>query len=534
MIINKGVINNSHEYSKYMFERRTYYLSGLIYKDDVVEGEATIIAIEEEYEETGKLCFRDIKGAFVLIVVDESKTLVFTDNSNMRCLYYRGDKISDSFLEIATSTENNEFDIDAICEFLVLGAPYFGKTLIKNICVTQSINYYVLESNKIKVENKEIGDIEYPGSVNDPNVFFDNLAGAIKERKATLSLTGGYDSRMIFATLKNKIKVNPFISGDNMKDPDIVVAGKTANAGDEEVEVVLVPKPKVNDKIIEELFSFGDGLELMFTSSKIRKMGFIKDRVNKGFDLYISGDGGPRHKDWNWIQDFPFYKRSKTNIIRYYYQNVEIIKEQNEWLSEKMKVKYNNLAPSFCKQLKKYAKKTNTESYDSFGFETLSDFMKIGMNNISRYINMYAPLWELDLVRYSYALPRKERFFCNYMRRVTTNGDKNVARVNTVYHTSSSSELKYKIKDVIGFMFQYIERGTRYLGRKILKRTLFVGKVQTWEIESQLCNLQIIEKALEYCIEKDLICSNINKNGISKENLMKILHIYMLGKVSNI
>jgi len=157
-----------------------------------------------------------------------------------------------------------------------------------------------------------------------------------------------------------------------------------------------------------------------------------------------------------------------------------------------------------------------------------SSTVKLPYTSYSKFISSYAPLWELELVRYSYHLPRRKRFFYNSMRDITTKANPAIARIPTGYGTTASNEAPYVIRDVFFQIVDYFKKACRLVSRKVLKKSLFVGRVTTWSTEQEVRELDLSKKALEYCIQKGYIAEGTNLSEISYSLLGRIIQIYML------
>jgi|LSQX01.2.fsa_nt_gb hypothetical protein len=531
MLLNysKGFINYD-EYQRVEYRSLNVYYRGIIWMRGKKAGRESIEYLIEKYVETGKIPYIELFGAFSCIVEhSDGRAILFTDNSNMHCFFVGDIAIGTNFLEVAKENDADSFDLDALCEFISLGGVYFGKTLLKGINLTNNNKAYIYDNGELIIIEKEIGGIDAPTSITDANKFFSEMAYALSEYKVTLSLTGGYDSRMVFACLNNYIPISTFISGDNDTDSDIVVSQRVTSAAGKEQELIRMPKPEISEDYIRYLFEYAQGVVPFLNDGYMRVSNFIQERADKGYNCYLTGDGGPRHKDWYWVQDFPFYRKKQTNVTRFYNQRIEDIKNYIPW-GRILRGKYSQMQNRIVHTLSKFVKETNTQSYDSFGFEVLGDStVKLPYSTFSEHIPSYAPLWELELVRYSYRLPRRKRFFNNSMRDITTKANPAISKIPTGYGTTASSELPYILRDVFFQLIDYFKKASRLLGRKVLKRSLFVGKVTTWTTEQEVRKLNLSSKALDYCIRQGYISEGKNTSDISYSFLGRIIQIYMLG-----
>ena len=222
---------------------------------------------------------------------------------------------------------------------------------------------------------------------------------------------------------------------------------------------------------------------------------FKKHLGEKNTILFLTGDGGALHKDWEWMQDLPFYHRRKTNLNRFYDQRIEFLK-YNNYLGEKLCPVYTNQKKRILAHLKEYSRSINTESYD-FLYYYISGNRRLYYNLHEFGVFMYAPLNEFEYVRYSYHLPRRKRFFYNQIRKLTTGANKQVARIPTNYATTASSEVRYLMRDVFLQGIDYSKKAIRMFGRKFFNRSFFVSAPFEWDIDD-IRLLPYASEALSY------------------------------------
>lgn len=528
----KGMVNTDG-FESFESNGNTYYYSGIIWMRGKKAGKESVQEIATIYEKHGSIPFIEIFGSFYCVIQRSNGDIMFfTDNSNMHC-YYMGKKaIGTNYLEVIRENGAKKFNNEALCELFALGGVYFGKTLIDEIELSEFDKYYICSKDAIRVENKNIGGIDGETSIQDVNEFFKEMAYALSDLKVTLSLTGGYDSRMVFACLKEYVAIDVFISGDNEKDSDIVCSQKVARVGGSQIEIIKTEKPKITDEYIKFLFEYAQGLAPFLNDGYMRISEFIKNRAEKEYDCYLTGDGGVLHKDWWWLQDLPYYRKKMIDFNKFYFQRIRYSDESVPWgvtLEEKEKL----LREKTVKEFMKFRMPFNTQTYDTLYFNVNGKKISSNYSIHSNHIWTYAPLWELELVRYSYHLPRRKRFFYNSMREITTKASKDIARVPTNYGTTASSEPLYICRDVFFQGVDYFKKACRMLGRKVFNKNFFVGNPVTWSAEADLRNLPIAHKALDYVIENGFIEEGTKLDDISYTLLGRLIQVYMLAQFMN-
>jgi hypothetical protein len=319
------------------------------------------------------------------------------------------------------------------------------------------------------------------------------------------------------------------MSCSDENDPDVYWAKRAAQATGATLEIVHVEKPVISEAYVRQLFDYADGLSAFLDDNYMRIRAFMLDRSDGRYTAYLTGDGGPRHKDWYWIQDLPFYRRRHTDVGRFYDQRIQVIRTSIP-LGKRLESHYRGLRSRMVSSMQPYVMQLNTQSYDSIGFHVLGDLVKVKYSIHSRVVASYAPLWELELVRYSYHLPRKKRFYYNSMREIMTAHSKPLALTPTVYGTTASSELRYLARDVVFQGIDYLKKATRLVGRSLLHRNLFVGQRTTWSGESDVRALAMTRDAMEYCVKEDLIGPNTRQDEVTYATLGRMIQIYLLAE----
>jgi hypothetical protein len=508
----------------------TYLYRGLFYLRGHRAGAESIKAFAQASLETGRMPFRMAFGAFSCAVVQpDGAATFFTDNSDLDCLYVSSGAISDSFIQLVEREPSPAFDDDALCELLVLGGVFFGRTLVRDIATTEYDRAYQCADGSIRSVDKGIGPFDATSTVEDVQAFFRDMAHALAGHRVTLSLTGGYDSRLVLAGLMEHLPLEVFISGSDETDPDIRWARRAASAAGMNLEIVRVDKPAIDEALVRRLFEEGDGVVAAIDDDGIRISAFMHERRDRGYTCYVTGDGGVRHKDWYWLQDLPFYRRRRTNVAGFYDQRIQIVTTPIPF-GRRLQGRSRALRQRMIDGMRRHVKSLNTQSYDAIGFHLQGDLVKVKYATRSRLVPSYAPLWELELVRHSYHLPRRSRFFYNSMRAVITQVSRPLARTPTVYGTTASSEPRYLARDVFYQGIDYATKAARLVGRKFAHRNLFVGHVVTWSAEREIRGLDLASRAVAWAIDEDLMAEGTTIDRLAYRTLGRLVHVYLLAE----
>ncbi len=514
----------------YKFDNTTIHVDGLIYVYGKKAGKETVEWLFESIQRTGCIPYEELRGAYTCIIQEKDKITAFTDNSNMHCLYYSDSMICNSFLKIVKYESETGtipyFDLEAICEYLTIGNVFFDKTFFANIYILPSTKIAMIEQNKISIIQKPIGDIDKPSHLKSINDYFEKVAFSLSEMKVCQALTGGYDSRIIYACLSNRIQDHPAISTSDPNNKEVKCAQKVAMANKENLEIISIKKPEFTEDLIDSLFEKKDGIVPLDIDTDIRLIAF-KTTLAKLFNIHLSGDGGALHKDREWNQDLPFYRKKKSDSNQFYRQRLYYLRNDNH-LGDKLKSTFDGQSQRFQNALDCIAKGINTQSYDSWYYR-ISKNLRTDYNcNPVEGIISYAPLLELDIVRFSYSLPRRKRFFFNSMRQTITKENKQVARVKTIYGTNASNEWPFVFADVFFQTFEYFRKAIRLIGRMVFNKNILNPGILDWSMEKELRNSDVAKKAISFTQQRGFIKSTLSMDSLSFSEVQRIVHIYWL------
>lgn len=533
MILDEsGKISSYKKDIKYVIGNTDYYLQGFLYVEGKVSGEESLTYIEESFRKNGEIPFQDIWGAFSLCIVrDNGEIYFFTCNSNMNAIYLSDKAAGNSFLNLRDWHRENRYelneDLESMCMYYTLGNIYFGQTFFKEIKVLQPDKYIIWKDGKRSIEDKKTEDIDARPKLKGAKYYFDNLNKAISNCNVAMALTGGYDSRLIFTYLQEDTPMKVYLMSNYNDSPEQRISEKVLHTVGKELEIVEVEKPLLTDDLIREIVKKIDGMTMLNFEGAYHKEVWEQSFKEQGIDLDISGDGGVLHKDWEWLSEFPFYRKKKTNLRKYYKQRVAFL-EDAEHIGSRLNDIYRRQESVFLEKLKKYERELNTKSLDMLYYHVngnramyYSSMQKLG-------VNAYAPLSELEMVRYSYSLPRFKRFFYNYIRELTTQKNREIARIPTGYGTTASSEIKYILRDIVYQGIEYYKKAMRMIGRIFLNKSFYVCDLMRWDFKNDLSQLALSREAIKWAISKNYINEKSEIKKLSYEHLERVLLMYVI------
>lgn len=537
MIINKNSeITDIDSYIILYLNGYVYYCNGLFFMYGRRAGEESIRCFAEEYEKNNTIPFNSLHGAFSMFIKNpDGSTIAFTDNSHMHVLYIQDYAISDSFLKLIDYISKDyklTLNVEAIAQQYCLGRTFFNKTLISEISLSDSYDYYYIHNNKIERRKKEVYDIDEKQNIIDPEEFFNYLSKALEEIKTSVALTGGYDSRLVYSFMRNRMAVQPTLSGDNESNDDIIVSKRVAKSINDNLKLIRTLKPTISDDILNKMFITYDGSPDFIRNGGYRLYDYHMTLGNEGYKVHLTGDGGVLHKDWEWMQDLPFYNKKNTNLTRYYFQRLAY-SYNNKYAGCLINKESIEIQGKVLEKLQKYIRSINTQSYDMLYYH-VHGLRDVVYNQCVNGVMEYAPLFERDIVAYSYHLPRRRRFFNNNIRCLISKQNRIISRIPTCYGTTASNEKLFLFRDIMFQLVDYGKKLIRMMGRKINGKTLFCGNVSTWNVSEDIIKLNSCKEAIEFCKAHDIIDKSAEISKINKNQLECVLQVYFTAKYARI
>lgn len=366
-----------------------------------------------------------------------------------------GDKYP-SFLDAieAESFTISDIDHQALLEFLTFGSFYFEDTLVEGIKKQFTHQGYNLDIDDGLVE--ELHESEHPlkrKTIDDPVCefldFFEQRAHHLQDKKISVDLTGGIDSRLVATVLRHfGVAFDAAFSLHSGDAQEAEIVQEVANCLGVNVHILHSEESNGSKEDFEGLFKLSDGL---WDFTGLGSLRYNQTwRREKGYDLVITGVGGELYKDFWWQQDFPFYNNKSTDLDKLISMRMYPAKINENWLGDWLQESYKNYQASFKEKLQLYVQETNTQSYDHIYYHVrIKEQVSVLSNITSQFLGTYSPLLESELLTIGYNLPRRKRFFNQFHRDVITRIHPEVAKIRTTEgNISVSDNLFDKVSDI--------------------------------------------------------------------------------------
>lgn len=282
----------------------------------------------------GELNLEQALGGFIAVMLIEGRIKIYTDRYSILPLYYRTDQpiISTSFLSLASfDKEGLAVNPQAILEIIL------GQGVIPPDTQLKGINRYVPECPP-KFSGVDFLPLEIPSpqeprpsnrklslhdQINRLDQYFEQIKCALAERGVLTGLTGGFDSRMLYALLRRHgIRPNVFTHWENGKSGDFRISELIALH--EKLPLICVKEhhksPESNPDMYFPSYLYTDGqCRTQYYWSEVYSTLCYLEKINPNSFVSMNGVGGEQYRNsegiyikvnsWpDWIKNHIFYR----------------------------------------------------------------------------------------------------------------------------------------------------------------------------------------------------------------------------------
>ncbi len=287
-----------------------------IYKDNK---DAQALALFYTDQERGAIQLDDLYGSYCIGISRDGNLSFLVDRSGIYKIYYNADQriVSSSFLAVAGSIESRHTNDQATYEYVFQGATYGGETIVREIkilCPDQ-----VIKAGKdIQVENieSESQDIQYKTNLTLEYYVESNLHALqnlyhtickIFGDKIDCALSGGYDTRLMLALLRQQGVTPRLHVYGRASDPDVRVAlavAKGENLEIEHIEKSARPKPGMDafPAVVARNFETFDGYPGDGIFDNGSDLATRMERCAHG-EVMLNGGGGEIYRNFFYLRD---------------------------------------------------------------------------------------------------------------------------------------------------------------------------------------------------------------------------------------
>lgn len=247
------------------------YINGQVFSDNP----DSFQFIKNQYLKHGIDFVQDLKGSFLLIIIDNSKNTFFiaTDKLHSKKVFIQETAefllVTDSLF--SQSIKEISIDESSLAQYLTSGFVFNSRTLINGINLSKPSTCYSFIGSKL--HEKKYWEISFSSELKNKGKeelekeLFSLLQNAIKRRvnndDALLSLSGGYDATCLLLLLNEFSVTKPscftYYSGTLTPFSDAWVANKQACLLNNKIEFILAYNDDFENFIIENAIN-GQGI----------------------------------------------------------------------------------------------------------------------------------------------------------------------------------------------------------------------------------------------------------------------------------
>lgn len=535
--VNKKHILLLEKPTSSIWEDESYcvYWEGLVFISGSLSEEESIRVFINELRKVGiKDACSILKGIYFILIEEKKrgKFYAFIDDSGLYQAFYTENLISNSFLEIIKHERFSisEFDPEAVVEFLYFGNLFSFKTFSNSIKRIQG-DMILQFSNTERGLNIFKKNGSYLNSIPDNELsfdeFFKNMAISLSNRKVSIDLTGGIDSRLIALMLDHfGLEFETAISGGTSEYKDIQISKKVAELIGHPWNSTIHSISSLEEDI-QEVFYITEGLYDILYYHRLYQL--QKSRIERGIDTIISGVGGELFKDFWWLQDFPLYSKKFFNIERFVDLRIMSFNPMASFFAGNFSEAYQALRSKMIKELCQYILDTNTNTYDNIFFNfVMRDVAGRELTSHSYYLKCYAPFLDLDVARIGYNLSRSQRLYNMFHRRKLSSLNPLIAKIRTTENgISASFEPMIMLTDLPKYLGEKMDRVLIKLKFKKQKRFISLNHPKFYHYAREL---KIMKESIEILKDIDIIKKEINLEQIEDRCLGMILALGLLIK----
>lgn len=469
MILRPGQVEDLRdgEHGLELPEHRLHW-RGFVYLPGHLAGAPSLAACDWSGADATARSARALKGSFALSVLerDGGAHRVFTDASGSHDLFVAGRIAATSFLDLCRATGVRAADLDppAMAEFLDLGSVLGRRTLAPAIArLAPGRVHELVAGSAERTFSASIADPAPPGLTVERH--FAALAESLRGLRVSVDLTGGCDSRMVAALLAPHLDFECAVSGVPGY-ADLPIAARVARALDRPLHVTGHDLDGLEDDI-PRLFEDADGLLDLLEFHRLRAM--VLGRRERGVDVALGGMGGELFAESWWLQEFPRYRKAHIDLERLFDLRIRSRAIPPEVLAGDVARAAEGVRGRALAEMRELVMPLNTQTIDRVVYDVRMRGRGARITTAqSPYVPVHHVLLDLDLVRMSYALARRARFYDRFHRRAVSTAAPAAAAIRTWQGITLRDAPAAQVADLGGYAGDKLRRLTGKARQRLL------------------------------------------------------------------
>lgn len=449
-------------------ERYRVWWDGLIFIKGVPSGEQSVrdFLAKLHSKELTQTCHR-LSGTFVCFVFDKltENYYAFVDNSRKANLFCYEKVLDTSFLDVLKHVQPTlgKLRMQTIVEFILTGFVFCPNVYFDNLRLLQRDEILIINSGKQQVIKKYLPDLFSEGSHRRFMEVFEEIVKSVKNRRLTLHLTGGIDSRLTVLLFREFDATFETAVCGIANHPDITISSQLAtNLGlNHHVTLHTVDESSLWQEL-EETFQLCDGLGSVLSNHRSYQM--LRDMINRGRDLEIGASGGELYKDEGlWLTALltkPGFNRPETTLKKLVGSGAVCWGLDKAALEGLFSLQTETIANEYKQELlsslrERFWIQNKYKLADLIFYEYSVNAPRDGRHNV---LDSYIPLLERELVSIGVNLPLHKRLFYRFHRELMTPLSAEAAKFKTTRDgRACATGLQSLLKDSLIFLRHSIQ-----------------------------------------------------------------------------
>jgi hypothetical protein len=463
----------------YIGEELTIGWKGHVFLADGRTGKAVARWLETELTQHGLEAFAHItammRGVYGLFVKDRKKGdwLIRCDDNGYYRIYYDAHDVSTSLLELWARRPQAPSP-QALVDFVLHGFVYGGHTFAPHIRRLRGGEILRLTAGQPpRVESRHRVVPQTTDLVAEIEAHFDALAVSLRDRRTSVDLTAGLDTRLIACLLHRRgLAFEAAVSGEP-ESLDVVLGRRVAELLGVPFFVWRQDLSRLEDEL-PLVFVAADGQHEM--RSFPRDWQHAQQRLARQIEVIVHGGGTSPFKDGDFVQDFPFYGSRRIDFQRLYRLRWRPVRLPAKLLGVQGQAQVVEAEARALSAMQTECQgSTNNESYNRVAVELRGP--EVYGRYFSSYINLgldvAAPLGEWRYLQLAMRLSPWARFMVRWHRRMLDRNCPALAALPTSDGIRGSLRPRHTVFNAVLFVGQALRRMMRKGVQRAFGRSMF-------------------------------------------------------------
>jgi hypothetical protein len=440
MLIDHGkVIHGAAEAGTISTVSREIYWRGFVYKPGCRAGAESLRGLCAAKESAIPDAAAQLKGAYFVAIrcKETGNAYAFVDPCGLYHAYYSTRLVGTTFLELSQIENRGPDDVDpaAVVEFFHFGGVFEDRTFFPQI---RRINPQLVlcssAAGRTEALPRPISEIGADAQRTVESLL-EEFVNAAHDECVSVDLTGGADTRLLAVALSYFGLPFEMATSGRRGFEDVEIGAKVA-------EVLGRPHyptyHSAEDSDWEELFLRSNAMFDVTKNSRLIQL--QHDRKDRGVSLAVSGAAGEFLRETWWLHDFPLYARKKARLRRLYSLRIASQGLQHSLLAGRYRLMSDSQDERFLELLARYEVTGNTRTYDRIYYcVPLRTWGGSFVTSSADLVKMALPYADRDMFRIGYHMPRLERTFSCFHRKLITRYSPEAASLPTTEGGTSLS-----------------------------------------------------------------------------------------------